>query len=101
MHGSQRSWAAAFHRYLFNPAGLGYLTLVSAVWVWTAVDALLVDRADAGLAAIWGFLVTAPTSLMFVQMEGPLLWGGVVFAAVFQAVLFGIVYCGTESRQGV
>ncbi|MCX2730709.1 hypothetical protein OOZ19_10695 [Saccharopolyspora sp. NFXS83] len=103
MHGSQRSWAAAFHRYLFNPAGLGYLTVVSAVWLWTAGDALLVDRADASLAGIWGFLVTAPTSLVFVQLEGPLLWAGVAFAAVFQALLLGIAYCGTpsESRRGV
>jgi len=81
-------------RYLLNPAVLGYLAVVLAVWTWVAADSLLVDRADASLAGMWGFLVAAPTSVMFVSASGPLLWLGLAGAALFQALLFGVAYCG-------
>lgn len=102
MPGSPPSLATVLRRYLLNPASLGYLSLVLAVWTWIALDSLLVERADASLAGMWGFLVAAPTSVMFVSASGPLLWAGLAGAAIFQALLFGIAYCGLpfEAQRG-
>ncbi|WP_258348231.1 SCO4225 family membrane protein [Saccharopolyspora gregorii] len=100
MHGPRRTPAtAALHRYLFNPAGLGYLALVAVVWAWIALDVLLFDHTDNSLVGMWGFLVTAPTSLVFVQLSGPALWGGVLLAAVLQALLLGVTYAGVPVKR--
>jgi hypothetical protein len=74
---------------LRTPVALGYLLIVAGVVVWAGVDALLVDHADASLAGIWSFLVTAPTSLLFVMLPGPLAWTGVAIGAVAQAAVVG------------
>ncbi|MCA1224977.1 SCO4225 family membrane protein [Saccharopolyspora sp. 6M] len=100
MHGPRRTPAtAALHRYLFNPAGLGYLALVAVVWAWIALDVLLFDHTGNSLVGMWGFLVTAPTSLVFVQLSGPALWGGVLLAAVLQALLLGVTYAGVPAKR--
>ncbi|MEU6130644.1 hypothetical protein ABZ805_15830 [Saccharopolyspora sp. NPDC047091] len=100
MHGARRIPATeALHRYLLNPAGLGYLALVALVWAWIALDVLLFDHADNSLVGMWGFLVTAPTSLVFVQLSGPALWGGVLLAAVLQALLLGVTYAGVPTKR--
>lgn len=89
---SRSSLAAALRHYLLNPVALGYLAVVVAVWGWIVLDALLVERLDASFAAIWGFLVTAPTSLPFLVLPSPLLWIGVVVSAVVQSIALGAAY---------
>ncbi|WP_328868967.1 hypothetical protein OHT76_02090 [Streptomyces sp. NBC_00287] len=81
-----------FRRCFLNPAALGYLAVVVAVWVWVAVDLLFVEHPDASLAGVWAFLVTAPTSLFFVWLPGPLPWIGLVVGAVAQAGVLGALY---------
>ncbi|GAA3357409.1 MULTISPECIES: SCO4225 family membrane protein [Saccharopolyspora] len=90
----KRSPIQAFRRLLVNPVSLGYLALVAAVWAWVLVMTFLVPHPDASLAGVWGFLVTAPTSLLFLGMSSPLVWVGVAVAAVFQALLLGAAYRG-------
>ena len=83
---------------LRTPVALGYLLIVAGVAVWAGADALLVDHADASLAAIWAFLVTAPTSLLFVMLPGPLAWTGIAIGAVAQAAVLGAAYRGLSGR---
>ncbi|MFR9727999.1 SCO4225 family membrane protein [Saccharopolyspora sp. MS10] len=95
MSASSPLQAPAFRRYLLNPVSLGYLALVAAVWIWVALDVTLVEHADATLSGVWGLLVTAPTSLLFLGLPGPLPWIGVVVAALVQATALGLAYQGT------
>ncbi|MFJ3667679.1 SCO4225 family membrane protein [Streptomyces sp. NPDC090106] len=77
---------------LRTPVALGYLGIVAAVSVWAAVDVLFVEHAGVSLAGVWAFLVTAPTSLLFVMLPAPLAWTGVVIGAVVQAAVLGQGY---------
>ncbi|MBZ3908006.1 hypothetical protein WB401_33900 [Streptomyces brasiliscabiei] len=92
MPASSRSLSRTLRRHLVNPAALGYLALVVAVGVWVGVDALFVEHADASLAGVWLFLVTAPTSLFFVALPGGLSFAGIVLGAVIQAFVLGAAY---------
>ncbi|MFD4988747.1 SCO4225 family membrane protein [Streptomyces sp. NPDC058374] len=92
MAAAQRPAGTPFRRSLLNPAALGYLAVVAAVWVWIGVDTLLVDHADASLAGVWGFLVTAPTSFLFAALPGPLPLIGVAVGALVQALALGAAY---------
>ncbi|MEU1558354.1 hypothetical protein ABZ517_37415 [Streptomyces scabiei] len=89
---SSRSLSRTLRRNLLNPAALGYLALVAAVGVWVGADTLFVEHADAGFAGVWLFLVTAPTSFLFVALPGGLPFVGVVLGAVIQAVVIGAAY---------
>ncbi|MFI6701268.1 SCO4225 family membrane protein [Streptomyces sp. NPDC050509] len=99
MAASPRSLSATFRHYLLNPLALGYLAVVAAVLVWVAVDGLFVEHQDASFAGVWTFFVTAPTSLLFVTIPGPLAWIGVVFGAVVQAVALGAAYQWFANRS--
>ncbi|MFM9699216.1 SCO4225 family membrane protein [Streptomyces europaeiscabiei] len=92
MTASSRSLSRTLRRHLLNPAALGYLALVVAVGVWVGVDSLFVEHADAGFAGVWLFLVTAPTSLLFVALPGGLPFLGIVLGAVIQAFVLGAAY---------
>ncbi|MFF8974286.1 SCO4225 family membrane protein [Streptomyces sp. NPDC014995] len=46
-----------------NRISRGYPMLCAAVWVWVALDAVPVQHEDASFAAVWPWLITAPTSL--------------------------------------
>lgn len=48
-----------------NWVSRGYLAVCAALLVWVALDATLVQHEDASFAAVWPWLVTAPTSLLF------------------------------------
>ncbi|MFE2941259.1 SCO4225 family membrane protein [Streptomyces sp. NPDC059255] len=89
---ARRSLPEMFRHYLLNPAALAYLALVGAVGLWIAVDTLFIEHADASFAGVWLFFVTAPTSLLFTTVSGPMAWFGVVFGAVVQAVALGALY---------
>lgn len=86
-------------RYFLNPLALGYLLVVAAVLGWVGVDALFVEHADASLAAVWAFLVTAPASLLFVMLPGALAWAGIVVGAVVNAAVLGAVYRSITDRR--
>ncbi|MDF6019826.1 hypothetical protein [Streptomyces sp. JH34] len=92
MAASPRTLSLSLRRYLLNPAALGYLAVVAAVGVWVGLDALLVERADASLAGVWLFLVTAPTSMLFLALPGVLPFAGVAVGAVIQALALGAAY---------
>ncbi|MFE7839915.1 SCO4225 family membrane protein [Streptomyces sp. NPDC057474] len=92
MTASSRSLSRTLRRHLLNPAALGYLALVVAVGVWVGVDTLFVEHADASFAGVWLFLVTAPTSLLFVALPGGLPFLGIVLGAVIQAFVLGAAY---------
>ncbi|MEV7872557.1 hypothetical protein AB0P17_42095 [Streptomyces sp. NPDC088124] len=95
---AQRSLPEMFRHYLLNPAALAYLALVTAVGLWIAVDTLFIEHADASLAGVWAFFVTAPTSLLFVTVPDPLAWFGIPFGAVVQAVALGALYRWVTGR---
>nr|WSZ15668.1 hypothetical protein OH837_21240 [Streptomyces canus] len=86
-------------RYFLNPLALGYLLVVAAVVGWVGVDALFVEHADASLAGVWAFLVTAPASLLFVMLPGALAWAGIVVGAVVNAAVLGAAYQSFTSRR--
>ena len=92
MDGSQRSFRARVRHHLLNPAALGYLAVVTGVLAWVAVDGLFVEHQDASFAGVWAFVVTAPTSWIFLALPGPLPWVGVVVGALFQAAVIGSAY---------
>lgn len=92
MAATPRSILATVRRLLLTPVALGYLAVVAAVWIWIGVDLLFVEHQDASLSGVWGFFVTAPTSLLFVMLPGPLVWCGVVIGAFVQALALGAVY---------
>jgi hypothetical protein len=81
--------AAGLRRSLVHPVSLAYLAVVAAVWAWVAADLLLVSHQDASLSGVWAFLVTAPTSLLFVTLPGPLPVIGLVVGALLQAAALG------------
>ncbi|MFD8718058.1 SCO4225 family membrane protein [Streptomyces sp. NPDC059629] len=85
---------------LRTPVALGHLALVAAVVVWVGVDTLFAEHADASLAGVWAFLVTAPASLLFVMLPGPPAWAGVVVGAVVQAAVLGVLYRKVSDRFG-
>ncbi|MCF3964818.1 SCO4225 family membrane protein [Streptomyces fuscigenes] len=82
-------FTAALRRALLHPVALAYLAVVAAVWAWVAADVLFVTHQDASLSGVWAFFVTAPSSLLFVLLPGPLPWVGLVVAALLQAALLG------------
>ncbi|WP_329457440.1 SCO4225 family membrane protein [Streptomyces sp. NBC_01497] len=84
-----RSFTTSFRRALLHPVSLAYLALVAGVWCWVACDLLFVTHQDATLSGVWAFLVTAPTSLLFVALPGPLPWAGLAVGAVLQAAALG------------
>ncbi len=92
MAASSRSLSRALRHRLVNPAALGYLAVVVAVALWVGVDTLLVEHADASFAGVWLFVVTAPTSFLFLSLPGALPFVGVVVGAVAQAFVFGGAY---------
>ncbi|QOV33824.1 hypothetical protein IM697_26960 [Streptomyces ferrugineus] len=98
MTGSQQSFVAAARRCLVNPAALAYLAVVVGVLAWVGVDALLVEHQDASLAGIWAFLVTGPTSWLFLLLPGVLPWAGVVVGALVQAAVLGAAYHRLSGR---
>jgi hypothetical protein len=86
-------------RYFLNPLALGYLLVVAAVVGWVGVDALFVEHADASLAGVWAFLVTAPASLLFVMLPGVLAWAGIVVGALVNAAVLGAAYQSVAGRR--
>jgi hypothetical protein len=60
---------------------------------WVGVDALFVEHADASLAGVWTFLVTAPASLLSVVLPGVPAW------AVVNAAVLGAAYQGVAGRR--
>ncbi|RKT84548.1 hypothetical protein SAMN05421805_103482 [Saccharopolyspora antimicrobica] len=88
----QHSPAMTLRHGLLNPVALGYLAVVVVVWGWIGVDVLLVEHQDASFAPVWGFLITAPTSLLFLPLPSPSPWVGVVVGAVVQAIALGVAY---------
>ncbi|MER5220495.1 SCO4225 family membrane protein [Streptomyces flaveus] len=92
MAASPRSLSQALRHHLVNPAALGYLALVAAVGIWVGVDTLFVEHADASLAAVWLFIVTAPTSFLFLALPGALPFVGIAVGAVTQAFALGAAY---------
>ncbi|MDQ0762671.1 hypothetical protein QF027_005306 [Streptomyces canus] len=85
-------------RYFRNPLALGYLLLVAAVLCWVGVDALFVEHADASLAGVWAFLVTAPASLLFVMLPEAWAWAGIALGAVVNAAVLGAAYRSVTGR---
>ncbi|QNP69312.1 hypothetical protein IAG44_07585 [Streptomyces roseirectus] len=98
MNGSQLVVKA--RQNLVNPAALAYLALVLAVAGWVAVDALFVDHPDASLVGVWLFLVTAPTSWLFLMLPGPLPLVGIVVGALVQAAVIGAGYRAATRGRG-
>ncbi|WP_203186364.1 SCO4225 family membrane protein [Streptomyces pratensis] len=92
MTASSRTLPQSLRRYLLNPAALAYLAIVAAVGVWVGLDALLVEHADASLAGVWLFIVTAPTSMLFAFLPGALPFAGIAVGAVVQALALGAAY---------
>lgn len=92
MAASPRSLPQVLRHHLVNPAALGYLALVAAVGVWVGVDALFVEHADGSFAGIWLFLVTGPTSFLFVTLPGALPFIGIAVGAMTQAYVLGAAY---------
>ncbi|MFS8202288.1 SCO4225 family membrane protein [Streptomyces sp. CWNU-52B] len=92
MAAPSRSLPQTLRHHLVNPAALGYLAVVVAVAVWVGVDTLFVEHADASFAGVWLFVVTAPTSFLFVLLPGALPLIGVVLGAVAQAFVLGAAY---------
>ncbi|MFF0014624.1 SCO4225 family membrane protein [Streptomyces sp. NPDC005374] len=86
-------------RSFLNPLSLGYLIVVAAVVGWVGVDTLFVEHADASLAAVWAFLVTAPASLLFVMLPDSLAWAGVVAGALVNAAVLGAAYRSINGRR--
>lgn len=98
MAASSRSLSQTLRHHLLNPAALGYLALVATVGVWVGVDALFVEHADASLAGVWLFAVTAPTSFLFLALPGALPFIGVAVGAVAQAFALGAAYRWFRNR---
>lgn len=98
---AQTPWGIPMNgsRYFLNPLALGYLLLVTAFLGWVGVDALFVEHADASLAGVWAFLVTAPASLLFVMLPGALAWAGIVVGAVVNAAVLGAAYQRVSGRR--
>ncbi|MGW7253597.1 SCO4225 family membrane protein [Streptomyces sp. NPDC054834] len=98
MDADQRSFTATVRHCLFNPAAVGYLTVVAAVLVWVGADLLFVEHQDASFAGVWAFVVTAPTSWLFLFLPGPLVGIGVVVGALVQAAVLGAAYRRLSAR---
>ncbi|MFE9911668.1 SCO4225 family membrane protein [Streptomyces clavifer] len=92
MTASSRALPRILRHYLVNPAALGYLAVVTAVGVWVGLDTLFVERLDASFAAVWLFLVTAPTSFLFAALPGAWPFVGIAVGAVAQALALGAAY---------
>ena len=75
------------------------LIVVAAVVGWVGVDTLFVEHADASLAGVWAFLITAPASLLFVMLPGALAWAGIVVGAVVNAAVLGAAYHKLSGRR--
>ncbi|MFD7971196.1 SCO4225 family membrane protein [Streptomyces clavifer] len=98
MAASSRTLPQSLRHYLVNPAALGYLAVVAAVGVWVGLDMLLVERVDASFAGVWLFIVTAPTSFLFVTLPSELLLVGIAVGAVAQALALGAAYRSARGR---
>ncbi|MFE4692911.1 SCO4225 family membrane protein [Streptomyces sp. NPDC056749] len=92
MAASPRTLSRSVRHNLLNPAALGYLAIVAAVGVWVGLDATLVEHADASLAGVWLFIVTAPTSMLFAALPGSLPFAGIAVGAFVQALALGAAY---------
>lgn len=86
-------------RHFLNPLSLGYLLVVAAVVGWVGVDALFVEHADASLAGVWAFRVTAPASLLFVMLPRAWAWSGIVVGAVVNAAALGAAHRSLSGRR--
>ncbi|MBM7439832.1 SCO4225 family membrane protein [Streptomyces sp. HB132] len=95
MTASSRPMSKSLRRYLRSPAAVGYLALV----VWLGTDVALTEPVDGSLAAVWLFLLTAPTSLLFSALPGALPYIGVVVGAVVQALALGAAYHWVRARR--
>jgi hypothetical protein len=86
-------------RHFRNPLALGYLLLVTAVLGWVFVDALFVEHADASLAGVWAFVVTAPTSPLFMMLPEVPAWAAIVTGAVVNAAVLEAAYRSLSGRR--
>jgi hypothetical protein len=91
MSSSSRSLSRALRQHLLHPVALAYLALVTAVGIWVGVDTFIVNT-EASFAGVWLFMVTAPTSLLFVALPGELFWTGIIVGALFQACVLSAAY---------
>ncbi|MFH8774078.1 MULTISPECIES: SCO4225 family membrane protein [unclassified Streptomyces] len=98
MDGSPRSLTAKVRHYLLNPAALGYLAMVVGVLAYVEVDAHFVEHQDASFAGLLLFVVTAPTSWLFLMLPEPLPATGIVVGALFQAAVLGVAYRKLSGR---
>ena len=94
--GTRRSFGTAARHCLLNPPALGYLAVVAGVLGWIAAEVLF---GDPGFAGVWAFLVTGPTSWMFLFLPGPLLWAALVVSALFQAAVLGAAHRRLSARS--
>lgn len=98
MAAAQRSAGTTFRRSLLNPAALGYLAVVAAVWAWIAVDTLLVTHADASMAGCLGLLRHRPDLLPLRLPARPAPLVGVAVGALVQALALGAAYRWATGR---
>ncbi|MFF5568034.1 SCO4225 family membrane protein [Streptomyces sp. NPDC012623] len=99
MEENRRSFSQNLRHYLVNPLSLGYLGVVLAVCLWVTIDAISHSSSgDASFAGIWAFLVTAPTSMVFL-VAGPAGLIGVPIGALVQAAALGALYRDITERR--
>ncbi|MFE4218221.1 SCO4225 family membrane protein [Streptomyces sp. NPDC056844] len=99
MEKNRRSFPQALRHYLVNPLSLGYLGVVLAVCLWVTIDAISHSSSgDASFAGVWAFLVTAPTSMVFL-VAGPAGLIGVPIGALVQAAALGALYRNITERR--
>ncbi|MDK0520599.1 hypothetical protein [Streptomyces sp. ML-6] len=98
----------ALYRLTFaNPASAVYLGIVGASVVFEVAAVLF---SDPGMAGVWPFLLTAPTSLVTVTV-GQVVWNdaspvwfmaaGVAFSALLQSFALGSVLETLRARRRV
>ncbi|MBV2354070.1 hypothetical protein KUM39_06785 [Streptomyces sp. J2-1] len=97
--GTHTTAGTAIRGWLLNPVALAYLALVAVVLVWVGVDTLFVAHEDASFAGIWAFVVTGPTSWLFVALPDPLPVVGLVIGALVQAAALGALYRWLHGRS--
>ncbi|ARI51196.1 MULTISPECIES: hypothetical protein [Streptomyces] len=99
MEKNSRSFPQALRHYLVNPLSLGYLGVVLAVCLWVTVDTVShASSGDASFAGVWAFLVTAPTSMVFL-VAGPAGLAGIPIGALVQAAALGALYRNITERR--
>ncbi|MGW0643991.1 SCO4225 family membrane protein [Streptomyces badius] len=99
MDKNSRSLPQNLRRYLVNPLALGYLGVVLAVCLWVTVETVAASASgDASFAGVWAFLVTAPTSMLFL-VAGPAGLIGIPLGAIVQAAALGALYRFITERR--